>query len=109
MVEKDTMLLGMGLANWEFQDAGNVLRYRIRLRIRKDTGVFWAPGDERAEFVWPEGFLDIPITAVIVAADGSKRVIDIDVTSIFRGRDDETLYLDFEFPSWEPGEVLFYS
>jgi hypothetical protein len=67
-----------------------------------------APGDERAEFVWPEGFLDVPTTAVIVAATGEKRVIDIGVTQTFRGRRNEMLYLDFKFPSWAPGEELFY-
>jgi hypothetical protein len=107
-VEKDTLYLAMTLDDWEFQDPGNVLRYRIRLRIRKDTGVFWTPGDERAEFAWPEGFLDIPTNAVVVSPDGSKRIIDIDVTRTFRGRDEETLYLDYEFPSLAPGEVLLY-
>ncbi|MDA1184172.1 MAG: hypothetical protein O2930_05955 [Acidobacteria bacterium] len=108
-VEKDTMLLSATLANWEFQDAGNVLRYRVRLRIRKDTGVFWTPGDERAAFTWPEGFLERPITALISGADGTQRVIDVGVTQTFRGRDDETQYLDFEFPSWAPGEKLYYN
>lgn len=107
-VEKDTLYLAMTLDDWEFQDPGNVLRYRIRLRIRKDTGVFWAPGDERAAFTWPVGFFEVPTTAVIVAADGSKRVVDIGVTQTFRGRDDETLYMDYEFPSWEPGERFYY-
>jgi hypothetical protein len=107
-VEKDTMLLQATLADWEFQDAGNVLRYRVRLRIRKDTGVFWTPGDQRAEVVWPEGFLEVPTTAVTLSPDGAQRVIDIGVTQTFRGRDDETMYLDFEFPSWAPGEDLFY-
>ena len=107
-VEKDTLYLAMTLADWEFQDPGNVLRYRIRLRIRKDTGVFWTPGDERAAFTWPDGFLEVPITVVVVASDGTQRVVTIDVTQTFRGRDEETLYIDYEFPSWEPGDMFYY-
>jgi hypothetical protein len=109
VVEKDTMLLSASLADWQFQDAGNVLRFRVRLRIRNDTGVFWTPGDERAAFIWPVGFHDIPTNAVIVAADGAKRIVDIDVTQTFRGRDDKTLYMDYEFPGWAPGETLRYN
>jgi hypothetical protein len=62
-----------------------VLRYRVRLRIRKDTGVFLAPGDERAAFTWPVGLLDVPTTAVVVAADGTQRVVNVGVTQTFRG------------------------
>ena len=107
-VEKDTLYLAMTLDDWEFQDPSNVLRYRVRLRIHKDTGVFWAPGDKRAAFTWPVGLLDVPTTAVIVAADGSQRIVDIGVTQTYRGRDDQTLYIDYEFQSWEPGEKFYY-
>jgi hypothetical protein len=110
IIEQQTILTSIALENWDLKEATTSVRYRMKFKIKSDH---YLDGNDSNDVDLEEqvdeliSIMPIVTTGVIVAVDGQKRVVAVNVTLSKKNRD--SIVVIFEIPPFGPGEKFYYN